>query len=69
MNTTEIEKLIVSYKAHLKNDRLKDELYKWQLLAKFKGRPRLDTPDFSAEIKSIDYSNLLYYNAYRLLKN
>lgn len=35
MNTTEIEKLIVSYKAHLKNDRLKDELYKWKSLAKF----------------------------------
>lgn len=29
MNTTEIEKLIVSYKVHLKNDRLKDEFYKW----------------------------------------
>ena len=68
MNTTEIEKLIVSYKAHLKNDRLKDELYKWQLLAKFKGRPRLDAPDFSAEIKSIDYSNLLYYNALSVTK-
>lgn len=63
MNTTEIEKLIVSYKAHLKNGRLKDELYKWQSLAKFKGRPRLDAPDFSAEINSINYSNLLYYNA------
>ena len=55
MNTTEIEKLIVSYKAHLKNDRLKDELYKWQPLAKFKDRPRLDAPDFSAKIKRIDY--------------
>jgi len=46
MNTTTIEKLIVSYKAHLKNERLKDELYKWQLLAKFKGRHRLDVLDF-----------------------
>ena len=68
MNTTEIEKLIVSYKAHLKNDRLKDELYKWKSLAKFKGRPRLDAPDFSAEINSIDYSNLLYYNAISVSK-
>ena len=68
MNTTEIEKLIVSYKAHLKNDRLKDELYKWQLLAKFKGRPRLDAPDFSAEIKRIDYSNLIYHSGLTVIK-
>lgn len=46
MNTTEIKKLIGSYKALLKNDRLKDELYKWQLLAKFKGKSFLIAPNF-----------------------
>jgi hypothetical protein len=68
MNITEIEKLIVSYKSHLRKDRLKDELYKWQLLAKFKGRPRLDTSDFATEMNSIGYSNLLYHNAISVSK-
>ena len=68
MNITEIEKLIVSYKSHLRKDRLKDELYKWQLLEKFKGKPHLDTSDFATEIKSIDYSNLIFRTGKTVIK-
>ncbi|MEA5460308.1 AAA family ATPase [Arcicella sp. LKC2W] len=68
MNITEIEKLIVSYKSHLRKDRLKDELYKWQLLEKFKGSPDLDASDFATEIKSIDYSNLIFRTGKTVIK-
>ena len=36
-NDNRIEKLVETYKIHLKKYRLKDELFKWQLLAKSKG--------------------------------
>lgn len=39
---------------------MKDELYKWELINKFRGRPDLKAPDFSLEIKNIDFKNLMY---------
>lgn len=55
-----IQEMINSYKEHVKNGGLKDELYKWELVQKFKGRPDLNSVDFTDEIKSIDISNLAY---------
>jgi 5-methylcytosine-specific restriction enzyme B len=60
-NDNRIERLIENYKIHLKNDRLKDELFKWQLLAKFKGRPHLNAHNFEKEITSIYFANLIYH--------
>lgn len=37
-----------------------DELYKWQLFKRFQGRPDTDAPDFTAEMSSIDFKNLVY---------
>jgi len=55
-----IENLIKKYKTHLGNNGLVDELYKWELLNQYKGRPDLNAIDFQAEIKSVDYKNLIY---------
>ena len=67
-NIDQVEKLIETYKIHLKKDRLKDELYKWQLLAKYKGRPRLDVLDFAKEITSINFANLIYHSGVTVIK-
>jgi 5-methylcytosine-specific restriction endonuclease McrBC GTP-binding regulatory subunit McrB len=55
--------LIEKYKAHIKATKLKDELYKWDLLDTFKGRPDLNAENFLAEVKSVNYSNLLFKHA------
>jgi len=52
--------LITQYKALLKGTGFADEAYKWQLVEKFKGRPDLDVSDFAEEIRSINFSNLIY---------
>lgn len=55
--------LIEKYKAHIKATKLKDELYKWDLLNTFRGRPDLNAENFLEEVKSINYSNLLFKHA------
>ncbi len=55
--------LIEKYKAHIKETKLKDELYKWDLLDTFKGRPDLNAENFLEEVKSVNYSNLLFKHA------
>ncbi|MEJ8802147.1 McrB family protein [Pontibacter sp. H249] len=55
-----IKELVNKYKEDIRHNGLREELYKWRLLQEYKGRPNTDVPDFTAEIKSIDYSNLIY---------
>lgn len=52
--------LIENYKVLIKETHLKDEHYKWQLLAEYKGRPNLSVQDLLQEVKSIKYGNLIY---------
>lgn len=52
--------IIQKYKDHIRLHKLSNEVYKWKLLKKFRGRPNLDVSDFVSEIKSIDYNNLVY---------
>jgi hypothetical protein len=52
--------LISDYKEHIRETKLSDELYKWELLGKFKGRPNLDAADFGEELRSVNYGNFLY---------
>lgn len=56
------QQLIESYKQYLVETGLKDEIYKWELLGQYKGRPNLNAVDFGAEIISVDYRNLIYHN-------
>lgn len=52
--------LIENYKKHISITRLEDEKYKWELVNEFKGRPNTNAPDFTEEIKSIKFKNLIY---------
>lgn len=52
--------MISNYKKRIRRSRLIDEIYKWELLQKYRGRPDLNAPDFASEIKSIDFKNLMY---------
>ncbi len=59
--------LIEDYKKHIAKTELTDEVYKWELVSNFKGRPNLDAEDLLAEIKAIPYGNLLYQLAKTVL--
>src|SRR5258708_19032263 len=52
--------LIKKYKSELRTRKLKDEIYKWNLLGEFLGRPDPESKDFTEEIKSTKFQNLLY---------
>ncbi len=52
--------LLTKYKEHLKKNGLASEFYKWKLLAEFKGRPDINKNDFYEEIKTVNFSNLIY---------
>lgn len=55
--------LIESYKNHIKENGLDEELYKWELITTFKGRPDPDAIDFLEELKEVNFDNLVYHNA------
>lgn len=55
-----VKDLIKRYKSHISQHGLSDEQYKWELLAKYKGKPDFDAPNLLTEIKSIDFKNLIY---------
>ena len=55
-----IKLLIENYKKHIQSSKLKDEVYKWELINEFKGKPNTDAVDFYQEVKSIKFKNLVY---------
>lgn len=59
-NVDHVKEMIFEYKQIVKQTHLSGEIYKWKLLNKFKGRPNLNNPNLYEELKSIDYSNLMY---------
>ena len=59
-NIDPILELVQKYKSYIANTKMQDEVYKWELVKKFKGRPDINAEDFSLEIKSIKFQNLLY---------
>ena len=52
--------LVERYKKHIKTNGLQDEIYKWELLEKFKGRPDTDADNFGDELRGVNYANLIY---------
>lgn len=52
--------LIERYKEHARKSQLKDELYKWRLVKTFYGRPNTNAADFTQELTSINFGNLIY---------
>lgn len=55
-----LSNLIELYKEKVRANNNSGEIYKWQLVEKFKGRPDINAADFSSEIKSLNFSNLIY---------
>jgi len=64
-----VAELIRAYKAQIKEVGLKDELYKWKLIKTYRGRPDTNAADFNEEVISVDFKNLVYYNAVRVKKH
>jgi len=60
MNNDPIQSMVDRYKKHVKENGLTDEIYKWELVQKFKGHPDVNAENFIEEIKSLDISNLAY---------
>ena len=58
--TDPVSDLIVKYKAELTANGLNDEAYKWEMLKIFGGRPDTNAVDFSNELRTVDYRNLIY---------
>lgn len=54
-------KIIEDYKQIVKSGN-QAEVYKWELIEKYAGRPNLEAEDFGKEIIEIDYKNLIYHN-------
>ncbi len=59
-NNPEVLNLLTEYKSHIEASKLKNEVYKWKLLANYKGRPNTNAPDFTAEYKAVKFGNLMY---------
>lgn len=55
------EELVKKYKL-LSLSGNSNEIYKWQLIEKYKGKPELNAVDFGKEITSINYQNLIFHN-------
>lgn len=64
-----ILEVIETYKLRLK-DKLafKYEKYKWELIEKYKGRPKHTDDNLAKDISDIDYSNLIYHMATATIK-
>jgi 5-methylcytosine-specific restriction protein B len=55
-----ILELVQKYKSHISKTKMQDEVYKWELVKNYKGRPDINAEDFTQELKSIKFQNLLY---------
>jgi 5-methylcytosine-specific restriction endonuclease McrBC GTP-binding regulatory subunit McrB len=53
-------RLIKDYKTLLRTQGLQDEVYKWELLQAYKGRPAIEANDLLTEVKAVNFSNLIY---------
>ena len=55
--------IIEVYKNHIREFGYEEEIYKWELIEKHKGKPNLETENLHNELKSINFSNLIYHAA------
>jgi predicted Mrr-cat superfamily restriction endonuclease len=55
-----ILELLQNYKTYISKTKMQDEVYKWELVKNYKGRPDTNAEDFTQELKSIKFQNLLY---------
>jgi len=55
-----IKSLIERYKLLITKTEMKDEIYKWELLSQYGGRPDTNAVDFHQEVKGLKFKNLIY---------
>ena len=55
-----VKLIIEDYKKHIAETKLKDEVYKWELINEYRGRPNPQVSDFYQEIKGVKFENLIY---------
>ena len=55
-----LEEILKRYKKYVRENGLKEEIYKWKLLGQFQGRPNVNSENFVEEYNSIDFANLIY---------
>ena len=65
----EIIDLISNYKDYIGKSKMQDEVYKWELIKKYSGRPAANANDFTAEINSIKFDNLIYRMSIAVINN
>jgi len=56
-----INYLLVAYKNHIKRTKLKDELYKWKLIKKYKKNLDVNSKDFLSNFSEIKFGNLIHW--------
>ena len=64
-----LTELIKRYKSHVVEHGIKEEIYKWELLGKYSGRPNTEVEDFKREIHSINFANLIYYKGIGVMQH
>lgn len=64
-----LKDIIAAYKKYIAKTKMQDEVYKWKLIAEFKGRPDTNALDFAEEIRSIKFQNLMYQMAYAVTRH
>jgi hypothetical protein len=67
-NSNPIFELIEKYKQNVRQNGLADEIYKWKLLSEYGSKPDVTALNFTAEMQSVDFQNLNYYNATRVIR-
>ena len=55
-----VKDLIEKYKVRIATTKLENEIYKWEYINKYRGKPDVNTENFIEEIKSISWNNLVY---------
>lgn len=64
-----ILKLLSDYKNHIQKTLLTNEVYKWEMVEKFRGRPNIEAEDFTSEITQIKFGNLIYAMSIAVINN
>jgi 5-methylcytosine-specific restriction protein B len=64
----EIKNLLVDYKNHIIETILKDELYKWKLIKKYKKNLDVNSKDFLPNFSEIKFGNLIHWMSRNSIK-
>lgn len=61
ISSNPVRELIERYKKRIREHGLEGELYKWDLISQFRGRPDVDKENLVEELRTLKFANLIYY--------